>query len=256
MLRIGQFARIAGVTTRLLRHYEAAGLLPPARTDARTGYRYYELLQIPYLERILAYRAAGISLAIIPDLLHEPKDSGRHLLMQQRTALVQERAFVDRKLAILDLELASQATASRNRAFRIKHTTAVWMTSVREKLATYDQANALIEQVRSGVTGSEDATVAAVWHCCRPMEGFIDCEAQVLFTRRPTSSRVTNQLPTQLVVSFAHIGPDDELPAIYDDIKAWARGARYQLCGPLREVYRTGMYGPTITEVQFPIAPA
>ena len=41
MLRIGDFARLGGVTVRALRHYEAEGLLAPAQVDEATGYRSY-----------------------------------------------------------------------------------------------------------------------------------------------------------------------------------------------------------------------
>jgi len=37
MLRIGDFARLGGVTVRALRHYDEEGLLAPARVDEATG---------------------------------------------------------------------------------------------------------------------------------------------------------------------------------------------------------------------------
>ncbi|MGY2007873.1 MerR family DNA-binding transcriptional regulator [Nocardia gipuzkoensis] len=42
MLSIGDFARHGQVSVRMLRHYDAIGLLRPARVDAASGYRYYE----------------------------------------------------------------------------------------------------------------------------------------------------------------------------------------------------------------------
>lgn len=36
MLTIGEFAKLGGVTVRMLRHYDSRGLLSPARTDPFT----------------------------------------------------------------------------------------------------------------------------------------------------------------------------------------------------------------------------
>ena len=41
MLPIGRFARLSGLTVKALRHYDALGLLSPARTDSATRHRWY-----------------------------------------------------------------------------------------------------------------------------------------------------------------------------------------------------------------------
>ncbi len=52
MFSIGEFSRIARVTPRQLRHYEALGLFQPERIDPETGYRFYNALQLPRLNRM------------------------------------------------------------------------------------------------------------------------------------------------------------------------------------------------------------
>ena len=44
---IGQFAPAVPVSLNQLRHYDEVGLLPPARVDPYTGYRYYRPDQVP-----------------------------------------------------------------------------------------------------------------------------------------------------------------------------------------------------------------
>ena len=39
MFTIGDFAKLGGVSVRMLRHYDALGLLPPASVDPVSGYR-------------------------------------------------------------------------------------------------------------------------------------------------------------------------------------------------------------------------
>ena len=46
MYTIGEFAALARVSVRMLRHYDAIGLLEPAGVDPRTGYRSYTADQV------------------------------------------------------------------------------------------------------------------------------------------------------------------------------------------------------------------
>jgi len=64
-VRIGQVASAAGMSTKALRFYEAAGLLPaPARTS--TGYRNYSTETLSRLDFIRRSQRAGLTLAEIP----------------------------------------------------------------------------------------------------------------------------------------------------------------------------------------------
>src|SRR5712671_1555776 len=81
MLRIGDFARLGGVTVRALRHYAAEGLLAPAQVDEATGYRSYRFEQLAALDRILALRDLGFSLADVRDLI--ASDAGVSALLER-----------------------------------------------------------------------------------------------------------------------------------------------------------------------------
>src|SRR5262249_44333894 len=62
MFKIGDFARISGISVKTLRYYDAVGLLPAAVVDRFTGYRYYSIGQLPRLNRILALKDLGFPL--------------------------------------------------------------------------------------------------------------------------------------------------------------------------------------------------
>lgn len=67
-MRIGELAAATATTTKTLRFYEAAGLLPPAaRTPA--GYREYGQDTIARLDFIRRGRAAGLTLTQIREVL-------------------------------------------------------------------------------------------------------------------------------------------------------------------------------------------
>ncbi|MEU4287688.1 MerR family transcriptional regulator [Kribbella sp. NPDC026596] len=62
MFAIGEFARHGRVSVRMLRHYDAIGLLRPAYVDPATGYRSYTAGQLADLNRIVALKDLGFSL--------------------------------------------------------------------------------------------------------------------------------------------------------------------------------------------------
>lgn len=69
MLTITQLAKLSGVSTRTLRHYDAIGLLRPcAHTEA--GHRLYRNEQTLLLQQILLYKEMGLSLQQIQQLLY------------------------------------------------------------------------------------------------------------------------------------------------------------------------------------------
>lgn len=68
MFSIGDFARHGRVSVRMLRHYDAIGLLRPAHVDPVTGYRSYQASQ---LNSILALKDPGFTLDQVGAMLDE-----------------------------------------------------------------------------------------------------------------------------------------------------------------------------------------
>ena len=66
MFSIGEFARHGRVSVRMLRHYDAIGLLRPASVDPGTGYRFYQAGQLAELNRSVGY-AREVTVEWSPD---------------------------------------------------------------------------------------------------------------------------------------------------------------------------------------------
>ncbi|MEU3061465.1 MerR family transcriptional regulator [Streptomyces subrutilus] len=69
MFTIGDFAKHGRVSVRMLRHYDALGLLRPARVDPFTGYRFYEAGQLARLNRVIALKELGFRLDQVGTIL-------------------------------------------------------------------------------------------------------------------------------------------------------------------------------------------
>ena len=78
MLTIGEFSRLGRVSPRMLRYYDALGLLCPEQVG-ENGYRYYQQAQLETLLRIRRFQDYGFPLAQVGELL----DSSEELLLQR-----------------------------------------------------------------------------------------------------------------------------------------------------------------------------
>lgn len=97
MYTIGEFAALGRVSVRMLRHYDAIGLLTPARVDVRTGYRSYTIDQLPLLLRIVELRELGVGLDRIGDLgAARDQDAALRVLLVERRHDLEVTVAADR----------------------------------------------------------------------------------------------------------------------------------------------------------------
>lgn len=97
-MRIGEASKRSGVSAKLIRHYEATGLLRPAER-AENGYRIYTPIDVHELRFIKRARSLGFSIAAIGELLSLWRDKTR----PSRSV----RALAQRHLAVLDARLTA-----------------------------------------------------------------------------------------------------------------------------------------------------
>lgn len=76
-MNIGEASKLSGVNAKLIRHYEAIGLVPkPARSDA--GYRRYTEADVHILTFVKRSRALGFSMKEIKKLVGLWRNKGRN----------------------------------------------------------------------------------------------------------------------------------------------------------------------------------
>ncbi|MEU9848185.1 heavy metal-responsive transcriptional regulator [Streptomyces sp. NPDC047985] len=111
-MRIGDLATASGLTTKTIRFYEQAGLLPaPPRTPG--GYRDYPSQALARLAFVRDAQGAGLSLAEIRSIL-ALRDSGQAPCGHVTTLIDQHLADIERRLT----ELAKTRDALRGLARR------------------------------------------------------------------------------------------------------------------------------------------
>ncbi|MEU2360743.1 MerR family transcriptional regulator [Streptomyces noursei] len=141
MFSIGDFARYGRVSARMLRHYDAIGLLPPARTDPVTGYRSYAAAQLARLNRIIALKDLGFSLQQVAAILDEQVGAAelRGMLRLRRAELAVARDAAEARLGQVEARLRTIESEGHMSADDVvlKHTEPVLLAELSEVAASY-----------------------------------------------------------------------------------------------------------------------
>ena len=95
MLTVKEVSRITGVTVRTLHHYDAVGLLKPAKVT-QAGYRLYDEATLERLQSILLFRELQFPLSEIKEILDSPQFDREEALAQQLHLLEMQRERINR----------------------------------------------------------------------------------------------------------------------------------------------------------------
>ncbi|HEX6883796.1 MAG TPA: MerR family transcriptional regulator [Planctomycetota bacterium] len=112
LVKIGDFARLAGTNLRTLRYYEEIGLLRPAARSPG-GFRYYRREDLDRLAMVNHLQQLGLELARIHALMDtRAEDRPRaEFVARVRQALEAQAALIDERMAALASQRAGLGTA-------------------------------------------------------------------------------------------------------------------------------------------------
>jgi len=107
LIKIGDFAAMAGTNLRTLRYYEEIGLLRPASRSGG-GFRFYRPEDLNRLRMVASLQRLGLELARIRELMDSRSEgvSRQTLLARVRTALHEQRALITTRMAELEAQRA------------------------------------------------------------------------------------------------------------------------------------------------------
>ena len=109
MFSIGEFSRHGRISVRMLRHYDAIGLLRPAFVDPASGYRFYQAGQLSDLNRIIALKDLGFTLQQVGVILAEQVSAAelRGMLRLRRAEIHAQIEAETARLARVEARLLS-----------------------------------------------------------------------------------------------------------------------------------------------------
>ncbi|MGP4099777.1 MerR family transcriptional regulator [Nonomuraea sp. KM90] len=234
MWRIGQLARMVGITERTLRHYDKIGLLMPAATDQATGYRWYGVTELSRLERIRALRRLGLPLRQIVDLLDAPE-------AQLRQALTETLADIRRDITALAATAAHAEDHLATPMTILPQQTRVGPRHLHVRHLRLDQPSAL-----AAVCPPPPATLLT-WLRGHPTG---------TFTAAVTTDRDGKHLtlPTRTVVR-AVVPPTTTLVQAGHDLFGWLDRHHLDVAGPTVEDHLVDADGIQATVLELPVRP-
>lgn len=275
MLKIGELSKMARVPVATLRYYDQVGLLKPVEVDRFTGYRYYNISQLPRLHRILALKGLGLSLEQIGAVLDEglTVEQMRGMLRLRHAQISQQIEKMENQLLEVETRLQQIEREAGLSAYDVilKPVAPLLVASVRAILPDHQAVGALFAEVYEAITPhvaealgpnpGEGGTTLVLWYDSEFRDDDIDgAAAFMLRCRVPDRGRMrVHELPAATVASTIHHGSYNTIAEAHEAIITWVDANGYRIAGPDREIYLYNAHpirrdDPSyITELQYPV---
>jgi DNA-binding transcriptional MerR regulator len=268
MFSIGDFASYGRVSVRMLRHYDAIGLLRPASVDQLTGYRSYQAGQLSQLNRIIALKELGFTLQQVQSILDD-QVSAEQLrgMLRLRQAELQAQITVDRaRLAQVEarLRIIEREGVMPADDIQIKQIPAVRVAELTGIAAGFEPESIgpvigpMYEDLmaRLGRAGVTPAGPAIAYYEDAPGEGVL-VHASVPVHADPSEDHdfTITDLPEIQAATIVHRGSMDNVMPTIQTLARWIDARGYQSAGYNRELYLeiSEDRDTWVTELQEPI---
>lgn len=245
MLSIGDVARIGHVSVRMLRHYDALGLLTPARVDPFSGYRSYEADQLARLHRIVSLKDLGFTL----DQVRLVLDGGlsaeelQGMLRLRRAQVADEHARARAVLVEVEhrLRIIEKETVMSDIDYVVNPLPEVRLLARTASATDRVALGALVEPLFIAVAedldhapGSLEIPIASYdMH-----EESIEVTAGYAYDGEALGDSEIRTLPAaEQGVCGVHRGPMDGIGRSWQTLHLWLREQGWEPSGPTREYY-------------------
>lgn len=261
---IGDFARLGQVSVRMLRHYDAIGLLAPAGVDDWTGYRSYAPEQLPALNRIIALRDLGFTLDQIGALVADGVDVEelRGMLRLRQAQIEDEVRTARTRLAVVESRLRMiEKEQTMPADYVVKTVPAVRLAALR---ATLDP-DTLGQHIGPMFDRVSDALIptGATLHTPMATYDITDAGMNVVvgfaYDGTPPADLEIVDLPQTPAVCGVHVGPMATIHESWQQLHRWIVDSDHRFAGPCRELYvpsESPDQQDWVTELQQPVEPA
>jgi len=274
MFSIGDFARHGRVSIRMLRHYDAIGLLRPAHVDESSGYRFYEAAQLSELNRVVALRGLGFRLDQVQTMLgeHIGVEQLRGMLRLRQAELeaglatgVEQLTRVEARLRTIESEgqmPSEEVVVKRIDAMRVAELTDVAATFTPEDIGPVIRplCARLGDQLATGTL--EPAGRLITYYEQRPGEDDeVVIHAAVPINAASAESNglsIVDLATVEQAATIVHRGAMDGVESSVDTLARWIDHHGYRAVGFPRELYLEVPEDESkwITELQQPIVVA
>jgi len=269
---IGQFSRIAKVSSKVLRHYDKINLLKPEYVNKDNGYRYYNLKQLKDVVVINKLKSYGFLLEEIGRILLENNLEELKRLMEIKIKnLTQKVSYNQFLLNQMKYEfeklVKGENIMNENKKFNVvlKEQEPLIVLSIRDNISM-DHIGSLIGKVyenvyRNGLKST--GNIMSIYYLQNKEEDFdhdnADVEVCIPVNKEFNSNEISTRILEGGLYSYTtFVGPYSEISQAYAAVMEWIGHNGYKVSGPPFEKYIKGAEvgcSPQefITEVYFPV---
>ena len=252
MLKIGEFSSITGISVGTLRNYDRQGILVPALTDEKTGYRYYSQEQIPLAHRIQIFKDVGFSLKEIPALNAFSTMEVRFMISmkivekQAEASAIQEQ-IQRMKQAQEDYNLYAEHSFSISREWIPARTVVSLKANLRSEGGEAALYKSMLEVCEScNLRLLYGQPVIAITHSADHVYSIYSTELQIPVSEPTGSTGILEfkKLPEIEVAQVKFKGAPDELGQVDKFVARYTDSIGYQVSGaPMRPIGIVGQDG-------------
>ena len=287
MFAIGEFARHGRVSVRMLRHYDAIGLLRPAHVDPATGYRSYTAGQLADLNRIVALKDLGFALEQVRTMIADEISPAelRALLTIRRAELESTVAESSARLTQVESRLrgiegdlpAADVVIKELPAVRLVGLTTTAASFTPEDISPvvrplcnelgyrlpgaavhpsgrltclYERSRHWSGEVSPTTTPAEDEVVVRA-----TVPAAVDADSNLKNAEGNLNGLEVIDLPAVRAATLVYRGPIDQVLPAWQALARWIDDNGYRSSEPARELYLDCPDDPAdwVTELQEPI---
>lgn len=265
LMTIGRFSSLTRISVRMLRHYDAHGVLTPDRVDEGTGYRWYASGQLADAMLVRQLRDVGFGVPAIGALLAARETSTfADALEQQRAALVDDARAAQHRLDLIDrMREAHRKETTMSVTIDEHPFSARQVVSLRGVIPTYTDEAMLWEKIMPEL-GRQGVTITGACGALNHDDGYEerDVDTEVWVPVAPGTSvdepLLARELPEQRALRATLTGPYDQIGDACDLLVRQAGERDLTATDGMRYVYlndvRTTPPEQLVTEIYLPIA--
>ncbi len=261
MYSIGTFSKLTKTTIATLRFYDKTGLLKPAYTDEKTGYRYYLSKQLIPLQRIISLRQIGMPIEKIKEVICA--DNHQKQLEEYQKEL--EQSIVETQQKLKKIQMMMQEKEQYQ--VIIKELDECIVYSKTAKIESNRQIYHFIQSTEKTIfQGNPGLKVACPDYCFltyldneyRSKNMTVEYCQATNFWGKDIDNIVFKTLPGCKVACLYFKGSNQYIGAGFAFLYNWINKSGYKPCGTPRECYIDGLWNVDsidlwLTEIQIPI---
>jgi DNA-binding transcriptional MerR regulator/DNA gyrase inhibitor GyrI len=247
MLGIGEFSKVTSLTIKTIRLYHEKGLLPPARVDGETGYRYYDHQSVERARVIVELRRLDFSLAEVKEIIDSSSEDGDLLtfLEKQQEAIagkLKRYKEISRSIELIIRNEREVVMANHDAKFEVEEKTAptLLIAGIRIK-GRYADCGKLFGRLARSAGRQISGKPLNLYYDCEYKEEDADFESCFPVRKAFQAEGIAvRELPGGKCVALVHRGPYQEIGRSYERLFSYVRENGLRPRPPSREVYLKG----------------